>query len=206
MTLRSAIIISSLIHACIFAPFYNQNFIRQAMEKKNTVVVDYVILKEIAAAITTNKEVTLKTPETPSIDVQKQVAPAPQIKTDTNKEALKKKAEARKVKEDAAKKEKELKSKKDYINYYQLIREKIRARLKNNYSYYNREGDVYLTFTLASNGTLQGFEIDRARSTRDEVLLHITAASLKAVSPFPPIPKTLAAPKMTFSIAISFKK
>lgn len=203
MTLRSAIIISAVIHVCLFAPFYNQNLIKMEMEKKRTVVVDYVVLKEIAEAIKANKEVVLKTPETPRIDIQKEITPKQEeAKAEKSKGDAAAKAAAR----EAEKKDAALKSNKDYISYYQIIREKIRARLKNNYRYYSNEGDVYLSFAINPNGSLSSYSIDRSRSTTNEVLLHITAESLKAVSPFPVIPKTLSSSKMSFSIMISFKR
>jgi len=219
-SLRGSFIISAIIHAGIFAPFYNQQLLRQELEKKNTVVVDYVILKEIATAIATDKEVVLKRPETPRIDIQKEVAvepqPAPQVKADNRKSAksskLKERAKSRKsdaVKnpaEEAAKKEAQVKQSKDYVNYYQLIREKIRSKLKDNYQYYSREGEVHLSFVLTQNGSLLSYEIDRSKSTRDEMLLHITATSIKAISPFPALPRSLSMSKMSFNVAISFKK
>lgn len=216
MNLRSAIVISFIIHAGLFMPFYNSHIIKMEIEKRNSVVVDYVILKEIVDAINTNKEVVLKTPETPRLDIQKEIAEkqqdAAKMEADLKKSAEMIQAKsivddaAKSASKDAEKKEAALKSNRDYINYYQIIREKIRARLKNNYMYYKNEGDVYLSFTINPNGTLLTYNVDRTRSTNDEVLLHITLSSLKAVSPFPPIPKNLGLPKMSFSLMISFKK
>jgi len=220
ITLRSAFVISAIIHAGLFAPFYNQRLLRQELEKKNTVVVDYIVLKEIATSLTTNKEVVLKRHETPQIDIQKEVAvkpqPAPQVKVDNRKSAksgkLKERAKSNKMdavrdsSKEPANKEAQLKQDRDYVNYYQLIREKIRSRLKDNYQYYNREGEVYLSFVLTQNGSLLSYAIDRSKSTQDEVLLHITATSLKAISPFPALPRSLSMSKMSFNIMISFKK
>ncbi|MDO8536192.1 MAG: hypothetical protein Q7S30_04210 [Candidatus Omnitrophota bacterium] len=220
ITLKGAFIVSAIIHAGLFAPLYNQHILRQELEKKNTTVVDYVILKEIAAAIATNKEVVLKRPETPQIDIQKDIAVKPQTVSQTKADD-KKSAKFNKLKErtkshkkDAvkspseatAKKEALLKKTSDYVNYYQLIREKIRSRLKDNYQYYNREGEVNLSFVITQNGSLLSYAIDRSRSTQDEVLLHITATSLKAISPFPALPRSLSMSKMSFNIVISFKK
>ena len=236
ITLKAALIISVIIHAGAFAPFYNQHLLRMEMEKKNSVVVDYVILKEIARAIAANKEVVLKRPETPridpstgsgsmvsksrTIDIQKEVAvkpqPAPKVKADNEKSSkaskLKEKTLSRKrdaVKDsakDSARAKALQKQKEDYVNYYQLIREKIRSKLKNNYQHYKREGDVHLSFTLTQNGSLLTYTIDRALSTQDEALLNITADSLKSISPFPSLPKSLLVTKMSFNIVISFKK
>lgn len=220
ISLRGAFIISAILHAGLFAPFYNQQLLRHEIEKRNSTVVDYVILKEIAHAISTNKEIVLKKAETPSIDIQKEVSVKPQV-TPQAKAADKKSSRSDRLKErarshrqdalknsasEAAKKEAQLRQNKDYVNYYNLIREKIRSRLKDNYQYYRREGDVYLSFTLTPNGSLLSYSIDRSRSTQDEVLLHITATSLKAVSPFPALPKSLSTSKMSFNISISFKK
>lgn len=220
MTLRSALALSAIIHAGIFMPFYNQHLLRQEIEKRDTVVVDYVILKEIAAAVAKNKEIALKSPETPRIEIQKEVAvkpqPAPHAKDDSKKntkfERLREKAQSHKrdatknSPAPAEKREAQLKKSKDYVNYYQLIREKIRARLKDSYQYYNREGEVYLSFVLTQNGSLLSYAIDRSKSTQDEKLLNITATSLKSISPFPALPRSLSMSKMSFNIVISFKK
>lgn len=220
MTLRGALAISAIIHAALFAPFYNRHLLQQELEKKNAAVVDYVILKEIATAITTNKEVALKKPETPQIDIQKEVAvkpqPAPQVKAIDAKNQKSSRIKDRAMShrknspkdtiKSASEKEAKLKNSKDYVNYYQLIREKIRSKLKDNYQYYNREGEVYLSFILTQNGSLLSYSIDRARSTQDETLLQVTAASLKSISPFPALPRSLSMSKMSFNVVISFKK
>ncbi len=220
ITLRGSFIVSAMIHAALFAPFYNQHVLRQEMEKKNSVVVDYVILKEIAKAITTNKEIVFKKPETPQIDIKKEIAvkpePSLQVKKDDKKSAkpgnLKERTKSRKAEalkdasKETAKREARLKQSRDYVNYYQLIREKIRARLKDNYKHYSREGEVHLSFVLTQNGSLLSYAIDRSKSTNDEMLLHITATSLKAISPFPALPRSLSMSRMSFNIVISFKK
>lgn len=220
MRFKNAIVISFIIHAAIFMPIYNQHLLKLQIEKKNSVIVDYVVLKEIAKSIATNKEVVIKSPETPRLDIRKEIEVNANPENQ-KKEAFKKQLEARKSKakeksrkqdavrdsvKDAAKKDAELKQNKDYIGYYQLVREKIRSRLKDSYRYYTREGEIYLTFTLTQNGSLLTYSIDRAKSTSDEILLHITAASLKGASPFPAIPRSLSQPKISFSLVISFKK
>ena len=220
LSLRGAFIISAIIHASVFASFYNQHILSQEFNKKNSVVVDYVILKQIAAAMTANKEVAVNKPEPLQAPLQKDVAvrsqPVPQIKADNRNNANFNKLKERTrlhirgamagLSEGSAKKGAQLRQSKDYVNYYQLIRDRIRSRLKDNYQYYNREGEVQLSFVLNQNGSLLSYAIDRSKSTQDEVLLHITATSIKAISPFPALPKSLTMPKMSFNIIISFKK
>lgn len=215
ISLRSAVIISTIIHCVVFAPFYNQHMIKLELEKRNAIVVDYIVLKEMAQAIKTNKEAAVNIPDTSKIDIKSEIT-AKQDEADKKEAEQKRSVPPQELKdrdrtmgEDAVKaasREAALKSNKDYINYYQFIREKIRARLKNNYRYYKNEGDIYLSFTISPSGYLQAYNIDRQRSTGDEVLLHITIESLKAVSPFPAIPRTISQPRTSFSIIISFKK
>jgi len=220
MTLKSFFIMSAVLHAALFAPFYNVNLLRHNMEKKNAVVVDYVVLKEIAAAVAADKEVVLKRTETSHIDVEKEIEvkpqPAPQVKSDNRKSTkssrLKERTKSHRMdaakgaSEEAAKEEARLHKSRDYINYYQLIREKMRSKLKDNYRHYNSEGEVHLSFVLTQNGSLFSYAIDRSASSQDEALLQITAASLKAISPFPPLPKSLSMQKMSFNVVVSFKK
>jgi len=99
-----------------------------------------------------------------------------------------------------------IKNTKDYVNYYQLIREKIRSRLKDNYVSRNKQGDVYMVFILNSSGELQRLEIDKARSTTDKRLIDIAGGSVREASPFPKFPKGLSIPSMSFNLQISFKK
>lgn len=230
ITLRSAFIISALIHTVIIAPFYNHNLLRHGFGKRNSVIVDYVILKDmanIAAANAANKDVTVRTSEAP-IEVKKGAAQSKlAVKTDDAGSPLgeaegyrksieagglkeikdaQKKASAKQTTQEVAKKEARIKSSKEYIDYYDFLKDKIRIRLQENYRFYKGEGDVYLSFTLTANGALLAYNIDRSRSSKDEVLLHMTGASLKAVSPFKPLPKAISAPKMSFNITIAFKK
>lgn len=94
----------------------------------------------------------------------------------------------------------------DYINYYKAVRQKIVEKLKNLYRYHYENGDVHLLFILKSDGKLEDLYVDRVRSTGDNTLIDIATSSLKRSSPFPPFPKGLTAPKVSFSVVISFKE
>ena len=184
-------------------------------DNKNSVIVDYVVLKEmLKAADSNNKEVTVKVadiPARPVLGEQKKEELKPQagigkinIKDGPDHPGVAGSASGSGV---GVKEGQQSGRNRDYMNYYQLIREKVRKRLKDNYGYYNREGEVCLSFTIRPNGSLISYSIDRAKSAKDEVLLHITVASLKAVSPFPPVPRSLlTTPNISFNIVISFKK
>ncbi len=104
-----------------------------------------------------------------------------------------------------AEKQAEVKSTQDYINYFQLIRDMIRQRLKTNYRNLYKEGDVNLNFILYSTGSLASVKIDSG-STPDSTLVDIATRSIKEVSPFPAFPKAINLPSMSFDLKVSFKK
>jgi len=219
--LRSAFIISAIIHAGFAAPFYNHSLLKADFEKKNAVIVDYVILKELSNITPTNvdNKESVVVAQAPKIDLK--ITPSKENKAATKHSKLdyRKKLKAIKSKEKPEanvsakqavsgtdKKEAQIKSSKDYMDYYGFLKEKIRARLQENYKFYKGEGDVYLSFVLNAKGTLVSYNIDRSKSSKDEVLLQITRASLMAVAPFAPLPRSISEPQISFNITISFKK
>lgn len=212
--LRSAIIISAMLHGAIAVPFYNHSLIRNDFVKRDPVMVDYVILKQISNLSIANVSGrgTAADTEEQRLDVKKTPVPeTPAVKHDKSYYSRKhaKTGSGQASKAGAAQdqgKETGIRSSRDYINYYGYLKSRIKERLQGNYRFYKGEGDVYLSFILSAQGALLSYDIDRSRSTTDEVLLHITGTSLKAVAPFAPLPKTISAPKMSFAITVSFKK
>ena len=99
--------------------------------------------------------------------------------------------------------EEELKKNPAYMDYYQSIRDKIRARA---YRYYksDKEGEVFLTFIISNNGRLEGLYLNNT-SSGDKDLVEISLRSIKDSSPFPPFPPQLKYSKLQFSISIRFK-
>lgn len=219
---KSAFLISAIIHTGIAAPFYNHSLLKNDFVRKDSVIVDYVILSQISnitAANTAGRE-TAVTAGSERIDIKK-ASPQDSRAVKHDKEYYRKKSEAAGLKErknpavnnpaermagEADKKDVKIQSNKDYISYYGFLKDRIRARLQENYRFYKGEGDVWLSFVLNAKGALLAYNIDRSRSSKDEVLLHITRASLVAVAPFPPLPKVISAGQMSFNITISFRK
>ena len=220
--LKSAFIISAIIHAAIAAPLYKYNLLKNDFARTGPVIVDYIILKEMSNVTISNtdKGGSVSLPETGNQEIKKaQPQINPPVRHD--KEYYRKRLEAARLKEkkdpaadktagqkdrEAAGKEARIKSSKDYMTYYGFLKDRIRAGLQENYKFYSGEGDVYLSFVISAKGALISYDIDRSRSSEDEVLLHITGASLKAASPFPPLPKTISTDKMSFSVTVSFRK
>jgi len=91
-----------------------------------------------------------------------------------------------------------------YMNYYRVIREKIRS---NTYRYY-RSGDtgkVLLNFIVRNDGALGGLFLDQ-ESVDSRILRQITLESIKDAAPFPPFPVELNShTQLSFRIPIYFK-
>jgi outer membrane biosynthesis protein TonB len=198
ISFRNSVFISIAIHLLIFFPLLNS--INENPRNRDRILVDYIILKEAKAAA--EKRVAETRPAvTPKVEMKAKAEPRPAPSA-----APAKKQAAERVSQEIAKKQARIKSTKDYINYYDLIREKIRQRLKDHYSRQYREGEVRLVFVLRSDGTLTSEEADSAYSTQDASLIDIALKSLKEASPLPPFPKALDLPEMSFDLTVVFKK
>ena len=91
-----------------------------------------------------------------------------------------------------------------YVSYYQTVREKIRHSAYNNFAQ-AEEGEVYLTFTLSSDGNISAIRLVEEKSSPNPYLRKVGFASIKQASPFPNFPKELDYPQLTFNVIISFE-
>ena len=100
--------------------------------------------------------------------------------------------------------DKELKKIPAYMDYYRLVRERIR---KNAYRYYtaNIKGEVLLTFVVSQDGHLQRSYLNQG-SVNNLMLRKIGIKSIKQSAPFPPFPEELKDyANLQFNISIYFK-
>jgi len=91
-----------------------------------------------------------------------------------------------------------------YMNYYDIIRERIRYALFKLYNGRYNRGQVHLQFTLGSDGSLRGAGVLEARSMKSRELKNLTLRALKRSSPFPPFPSELNDPEINFTVVISY--
>lgn len=91
-----------------------------------------------------------------------------------------------------------------YINYYQIVREKIRRSAYQNYSR-NETGEAYLSFIISNDGYIKNVRLVDERTTAGDYLKDIALRSVKDASPFPNFPKELDYPQLSFNIIISFE-
>jgi len=201
---RVSLITSVIIHSAFITAMNFSTILPRPEDAKRPVVVDYV-RQEIIPEQKRQERVRDKTnAETPQVYIPQKIlmadlskdTPAPAIKSKTAKPAT----------SDEAVKQAKLAKTRDYISYNQIIRQKILGNLKRRYNERYEEGNVALTFTLNANGTFSALDVDRAHSTGASSLVEIASSSIRESSPFPPFPKGLSVPRMSFSLVIEFRK
>ena len=201
---RNALIISTAVHFLAITPLYGFAIFKEAVDPRKPMVVDYVVLKEPKQPDIVKKPAPREVRETKKMELVKDIAAKPAAKKEQIKKAPVKISPAKS--QIAQKTEAKIRSTKDYISYYQLIREKIRQALKDGYRSYYREGDVHLIFTLRADGSLIDLKADESSSTDNETLLDVAVRSVREAAPFHPFPKALSLPKMTFDLIVTFRK
>ncbi|RJO63535.1 MAG: energy transducer TonB [Candidatus Omnitrophota bacterium] len=90
-----------------------------------------------------------------------------------------------------------------YMSYYQIVREKIKRSAYQNYIR-NDTGDVYLSFIIAGDGSLTEVKLHDDKSAGGSYLREVALRSIRNSAPFPPFPKELDYPQLSFNIIISF--
>lgn len=195
---KNALIISIVIHSAIITPVYRITAPLHNTERQKQMLVDYVRLK----GLRTSEAHKAKKEEMPMGEAREDIIVKP---VDRIAEMPKKTVQSKEAPQDTAKAQAGIKSTKDYVNYFQFVRERIRHRLKANYTDRRNEGDVRLEFVLSSNGSLISVAVEGG-STDDKTLIDIATLSIKEASPFPAFPKALKVPSMSFNLVVSFKK
>jgi len=91
-----------------------------------------------------------------------------------------------------------------YLSYYKRVREKIRFYAYKNYTQ-AEEGEVYLSFSISSDGSLKRLGLKEEKSSKSQYLKRIALKSIRDASPFPSFPKELDFSELSFNIIISFE-
>lgn len=209
LNFKNAVILSVIIHAAVMLPFYSSPVLKDDRIKHDKMIVDYIhIVRPKKIEVTRQKSKAISaiamSVDTPKINL----APKIEMKPDVSAPPKANAAQQKKISAELAVKQARIRSTKDYVNYYQLIREKVRQKLKDRYRSYYGEGDISLVFDLRADGLLISVSAapDAGAPPRDQALLDIAIQSLKEASPFDPFPRALALPQMSFTLTISFRK
>jgi len=90
-----------------------------------------------------------------------------------------------------------------YTSYQDRVRESIKERVYANYSQLD-DGNVYLTFIIASDGTLKDYQVIDRKTTASQNLRYVSTKSLQEAR-FPPFLKGMTLPEYTFNIEIEYQ-
>ena len=98
----------------------------------------------------------------------------------------------------------DLKKHPSYMDYYRLIRERIRTNAYHNYNS-TKKGEVLVNFLVKKNGLLKSVNLD-SQSVKNRVLRDIALKSVRESAPFPKFPEKLSKySHLQFNISIYFK-
>jgi hypothetical protein len=94
-----------------------------------------------------------------------------------------------------------------YVSYYQIVRNRIKDRAYFNYVNAGKfdAGEVYLAFMLDSNGAIKEIHIVEERTRANQHLRQVSMRSIQESSSFPPFPKELNYPELSFNVVISYE-
>jgi len=91
-----------------------------------------------------------------------------------------------------------------YLAHSQIVREKIKRALYQNYNRME-EGQVLITFILTSQGHLKNVRLVNKKSSSSGYLRKIALLSVKDAAPFPVFPEELDYQQLSFNVTISFE-
>ena len=189
---RISLVLSLSIHLMAFSPWHGLRFPNKEKEIKKEIEVFYLIPEEMP------KDASLENiPQ--SYDLRKEEA-----KFKKNE----KEQETILGTDDAANNipEEVSENLEEYIQYYELIRQRIKNIIENKYSHYRERGEVAVLFKLDSHGRIEELNYIREKSLASERLIEAALISVKDAAPFPKFPEKLKRDALSFSIQIVFQK
>jgi len=91
-----------------------------------------------------------------------------------------------------------------YAAYNEMVRSRIEEKVYANYDRLEA-GAVYLTFIVASDGSLKAYQVITERTTASSHLQEVSLDSLQQAGPFPPFLKGMTLPEYTFNIEVQYQ-
>ena len=97
-----------------------------------------------------------------------------------------------------------------YLSYRDIIRREIQDKVyyySDQYFYFDnpREGNIFVSFTISSEGILKDLTVLEGKSSQDAILRRIATTAIRESSPFQKFPKDLRYDERNFNLEISFE-
>ncbi len=206
-----AVLVSVLLHSILFIGLPQMPFL-PSTRSLQTLEISYYKIKEMPKKKTVAKKakpIVKKLPKVTKEDILNPRAAAKKARKAIKKprqmtalEDAKEKTFAKVVEE-----EQDDAKKATYISYYRAVREKIREWADRNYPKNKKlaEGEVFLSFIVASSGELLQVMVVDEKSVSSRFLRNIAINSIRDASPFPSFPKGMEYYQITFNVIISFE-
>ncbi|MFH1995502.1 MAG: hypothetical protein ABIJ27_00725 [Candidatus Omnitrophota bacterium] len=200
-----AVALSLSIHMAVLFPFVLPAERNNPPQSIKTLLVDYIVVEESSGP---RRE--LIAPQKVEISKSEPTADEAMLGASGSDPQEYPKKKAAEIKPDPREENRLTVTRKDrrekYFNhYYQAVRDKIKTTLRNNYIGSPEDGEVYLVFTLLSDGSINRYHIDEESSTQDRFLIEVAELSLVDAAPFPKFPNGLPQKNITFNVVVSFK-
>lgn len=210
---KIAILMSITGHCLFIFGLSGLDLNKKAISKKD-IEVAYVQIKQMQMEIKKDKEKILKyhnkdivsvSQDKDKIDISQKTKFEIKTKPTQKKVCDVKKEASEKTDTYYSNKIKHATKKEAYLDYYQMLRERIKLFATNNYPSDSIEGEVAVTFVLFNDGRLKSINVIDDKSVGNLKLRNAAVNSIKEASPFPAFPKQLQNSELAFNIVVSFE-
>jgi TonB family protein len=190
---RAAFAVSLVAHIAVIAPAYFTSNTAERQESRQ-IELNYILIND--ASIAMEEELYSSDQDEDAVESSEQDRFSDITVMDSpSQQEVHLSEEIRAASQDTQQREKA------YLEYFNLIREKIRARVYSS-SASSEEGVVEVVFTVSSDGRL--VYINKADTTLSRGIKKSVINAMRRAQPFPPFPQELGNRPITFSLAIKF--
>lgn len=202
-----SLILSCCVHgALIFFPQHLSLFVKKTIPYREVRVNYYILDQKVKQEpkITVLKEVTKKQEEVKEVKPQEEKSQITIKKISEKEEKIKDQKKV--IAENIILPDlpPNFPNRPQYLNYYQIVRERIKLCAYRNYIG-DSTGEVFIRFTLASNGQLKANQVIDERSQAGNFLKQIALKSIRDAAPYPAFPKEIIHSELKFNTIISFE-
>ncbi len=191
---RLAFAVSLVAHIAVIAPAYFASNTAERAESRQ-IELNYILIKD--ASIAMEEEVYSADQDNEAVESAEHCSSSGITVMDSpSQQEIYLSQEVRETPKDLQRQEE-----KAYLEYFNIIREKIRARVYSS-GVSDEEGVVEVVFTVSSDGRL--VYINKVDTTLSRDIKKSVINAMRRAQPFPPFPAELGKKPITFFLSIEF--
>ncbi|MBD3425997.1 MAG: hypothetical protein GF409_02050 [Candidatus Omnitrophica bacterium] len=192
---RLALTLSVIAHLAVISPSYLLQTTDREDAEADMVELDYIIINDPRVAL--EEEIYA----TASCDNKEQENEKTGDSTSKGLALDSKESIQSSLQEETAPQEHQNEKEKAYLDYFNVLREKIRSCI-HSYAPGDEKGTVEVVFTVSSNGALQ--KIDQIHTVLPRDTERGVIKAIRRSQPFPAFPEQLGENPLTFALTIKF--